>query len=104
MKKSLIKGLISVNYAFSPKKGVIVIEKDNQFLNINFLDVICTIKDCGDMISIYASPNTYVIKEYDFEHKEDFEKIKSYVFNTLRGIDVDFPDFKDNSSLSIQHY
>ncbi len=88
----------------NPKKGVIVIEKNDQFLNINFLDVICTVKDCGDMISIYASPNTYVIKEYDFEHKEDFKKIKSYVFNTLRGLDVDFPDFKDNSSLSIQHY
>ncbi len=88
----------------NPKKGVIVIEKGIQFLNINFLDVICIVKDCGDMISIYTSPNTYVIKEYDFENKEDFEKIKNYVFNTLRGLDVDFPDFKDNSSLSIQHY
>jgi hypothetical protein len=88
----------------NPKKGVIVIEKGSEFININFLDVTCTIKDCGDMISIYSSPNTYNIQEDDFKHKEDFEKIRNYIFNTLRGLDVDFPDFKKEVSLSIEHH
>lgn len=90
---------------YNPKEGVIVIEENDTFLIINFLNNRCSVKETKNCISFDTEGKTTGIKTEDFHCNKDFEKFKIFILETIKGRNPEFPEIinGEKPSLSIEH-